>query len=132
MKKMKLIYKESEDACKQWDYLHTAQGGWQVWGCSYTLDKEATKQANDGDVLLDYINDDIMIYTDDITDEELDTLGEANYDRLSWDDYEYYCYAGELEDWARYNKISCVMDCNNIIIDVTVDDCGRIICEEDV
>lgn len=130
MNRIKLIYKKCDDPYTtghEWDYLRDTDWGGQLWGCCYTLDREATISANDGGVLLDYINDDITIYTDDITDDELDALDGAGYDRLSWDDYDYYCYAGDIEDWARHYEIPCEVDDNDAIINVTVDDSGHIV-----
>ena len=118
MKKIKLIYKKDDE----WDYVNE-----QKWSCLYTLDRGATMRANDDDVLLDYINDDVVIYTDDITDDELDALDGAGYDLLSWGDYDYYCYAGDIEDWAGYYEIPCKVDGDDAIINVTVDDSGHIV-----
>ena len=125
-KTIKLIYKK----CGEWDYLRDKDCGGQVWSCLYTLDRGATMRANDDDVLLDYINDDVVIYTDDITDDELDALDGAGYDLLSWGDYDYYCYAGDIEDWARHCDIPCEVDGDDAIINVTVDDSGHIVYED--
>ena len=123
MKKIKLIYKKDDE----WDYVNE-----QKWSCLYTLDREATMRANDDDVLLDYINDDVVIYTDDITDEELARLADdgRDYGCLSWGDYDYYCYAGDIEDLARHYEIPCKVDGDDAIINVTVDDSGYIVYED--
>lgn len=132
MNRIKLIYKKCEDPYttgNEWDYLRDTDWGGQVWSCCYTLDRDATMRANDGHISLDNINDDVIIYTDDITDEELDQLADygMDYSCLSWDDYEYYCYAGDIEDWARHCAIPCEVDGNDAIINVTVDDSGHIV-----
>lgn len=126
MKKIKLIYKKNDE----WDYLRDTDWGGQLWGCNYTLDMDATNAINGGEYVIADANRYISIYTDDITDDELDALDGAGYDRLPWDDYEYYTTLGDLVDWAGSSVIPCVMDGNNIIITATVNDCGRIICEE--
>ena len=127
-KTIKLLYKKDDE----WDYLRDTDWGGQVWSCLYTLDRDATMRANDDDVLLDYINDDVVIYTDDITDEELARLADdgRDYGCLSWDDYDYYCYAGDIEDLARHYEIPCKVDGDDAIINVTVDDSGHIVYED--
>lgn len=124
-KTIQLFYKKNDE----FDYHGQKEWGGQVWTCLYTLDMDATMRANDGNISLDNINDDVIIYTDDITEEELARLADygMDYSRLSWDDYDYYCYAGDIEDWAGSSVIPCAMNENNVIIDVTVDDCGKII-----
>ena len=125
-KKIKLLYKADHH---EWDYHGQKEWGGQVWSCLYTLDREATMRANDGNISLDNINDDVVVYTDDITDEELEQLSKdgRGYDCLSWGDYDYYCYAGDIEDWARHYEIPCEVDGNDAIINVTVDDSGHIV-----
>lgn len=128
MNRIKLIYKKCDDQYttgNEWDYLRDTDWGGQVWSCCYTLDTDATMSTNNFDKL-PVISKLINVYTEDVTDEELDTLGESNYDRLPWDDYEYYTTLGDLVDWAGSSVIPCVMDGNNVIIDVTVDDSGEI------
>ena len=124
MKKIKLIYKKDDE----WDYLRDTDWGGQVWSCLYTLDRDATMRANDGHISLHNINNDVVIYTDDITDEELARLADdgRDYGCLSWGDYDYYCYADDIEDLARHYEIPCRVDGDDAIINVTVDDSGEI------
>ena len=128
MKKIKLIYKKDDE----WDYLRDTDWGGQVWSCLYTLDRDATMRANDGHISLHNINNDVVIYTDDITDEELARLADdgRDYDCLSWGDYDYYCYAGDIEDLAKHYEIPCKVDGDDAIINVTVDDSGHIVYED--
>ena len=123
MKKIKLIYKK----CGEWDYVNE-----QKWSCLYTLDRDTTMRANDGHISLHNINNDVVIYTDDITDEELARLADdgRDYDCLSWGDYDYYCYAGDIEDLDGHYEIPCKVDGDDAIINVTVDDSGHIVYED--
>lgn len=132
MNRIKLIYKKCDDPYttgNEWDYLRDTDWGGQVWSCLYTLDRDATMRANDGDISLEHINDDVVVYTDDITDEELDQLSKdgRGYDCLAWDDYDYYCYAEYIENWSGYYEIPCEVDGDDAIINVTVDDSGHIV-----
>ena len=123
MKTIQLIYKK----CDEWDYHGKTEYSGQVWNCMYKLDRDATMRANVGHIPLYNINDYAVIYTDDITDDELDALDGAGYDRLPWDDYNYYCYAEYIENWAGYREIPCKVDGDDAIINVTVDDSGHIV-----
>ena len=128
MKRIKLIYKKCDDPYttgNEWDYLRDTDCGGQLWVCCYTLDTDATMSTNNFDKL-PVISKLINVYTDDVTDDDFDALDGAGYDRLPWDDYEYYTTFGDVVDWAGSSVIPCVMEGNNVIIDVTVDDCGEI------
>ena len=124
-KTIQLFYKKADE----WDYHGKTGCGGQVWTCLYKLDRDATIRANDGHISLHNINDYAVIYTDDITDEELAQLMDdgRGYDCLSWADYDYYCYAEYIENWAGYYEIPCNVDGDDAIINVTVDDSGHIV-----